>query len=414
MTKSKTGAPPRVLDPRAHPSHGFQGFRSAESKAWYDAYFHRRPVLKERSLNLQDLPIFIQNAYRSWAAYFQIEHEVNRQVVREFYSSLIPDPDSAQSLLAFVRGKRFTVTPHTLAQFMEVHESTEAEAPWRPTQLPPASIVYASLTGQQRPWNGKQLLATSLTKEYGELNVIFRQTLFLTTHSSDFGHYYAAHLVAVGTQDPFSLPRFFFDIMYATAASTSARGSLPYGGLITRFCYDRGVRPRPGDTFLPVEEPLSAASLAKRDGALLGSVAKRRHIVLEDDPIPELDPAAGEGDEQGQAVERGAEQQPPDVQGIGRAYSSAPAVPSAPAVLSRADLAHLERLIMETRVEIAALRGQVAELTAQFDSYRTSSELAVALQLQREEAAMAREQARHRDLLEAISRSVRASSSRPP
>ena len=101
--------------------------------------------------------------------------------------------------------------------------------------------------------------------------------------------------------------------MYSTAASTSSRGSLPYGGLITRFCYDRGVRPRPGDTFLPVEEPLSATSLAKRDGALLGSVAKRRHVVLEDDPVPEHDPEAGEGDEEGQDVETGADQQPPEV-----------------------------------------------------------------------------------------------------
>ena len=116
---------------------------------------------------------------------------------------------------------------------------------------------------------------TSLTKEYGELNVIFCQTLFLTTHSSDFGHYYAAHLVAVCNQDPFSLPRFFFDIMSSTAASTSSHGSLLYGGLITRFCYDRGVRPRAGDTFLPIEEPLSTALLAKRDGTLLGSVAKQ-------------------------------------------------------------------------------------------------------------------------------------------
>ena len=36
---------------------------------------------------------------------------------------------------------------------------------------------------------------------------------------------------------------------------------------------------------------------------------------------------------------------------------------------------------MDTRVEMAALRGQVAELAAQFDSYRTSTELAIALQL---------------------------------
>ena len=90
---------------------------------------------------------------------------------------------------------------------MAVHESTDDAAPWLPTQLPPASVVYASLTGHERPWNGKQLLATALTKDYGELNMVFRQTLYLTTHSSDFSHYYAAHLAAVGTQDPFSLPR---------------------------------------------------------------------------------------------------------------------------------------------------------------------------------------------------------------
>ena len=86
----------------------------------------------------------------------------------------------------------------------------------------------------------------------------------------------------------------------------------------------------------------------------------------------------------------------------------------APNVITRADLAHIERLIMDTRVEIAALRGQVEEVAAQFDSYRTSTELAIAIQLQREEAAHAREEARHRELLEAIARSAGASSSRPP
>ena len=65
MTRPEPGATPRVLDPRPHPSYGFQGFRSAESKAWYDTYFHRCPVLKERSLNLPDLLRFIQNAYRT-------------------------------------------------------------------------------------------------------------------------------------------------------------------------------------------------------------------------------------------------------------------------------------------------------------------------------------------------------------
>ena len=105
------------------------------------------------------------------------------------------------------------------------------------------------------------------------------------THSSDFGHYYAAHLVVVGTQDPFSLPHFFFGITYTIVASTSSHGSFSYGNLITRFCYDRGVRPRARDTFLPVEEPLLTASLAKRDGVLLGSVAKRQHVVHKDGPI---------------------------------------------------------------------------------------------------------------------------------
>ena len=78
MTRPKPSATPRVLDPRPYPSHGFQGFQSAESKDWYDAYFHRPPVLKGRSLNLPNLPRFIQNAFQTWAPYFQIEHEVNR------------------------------------------------------------------------------------------------------------------------------------------------------------------------------------------------------------------------------------------------------------------------------------------------------------------------------------------------
>ena len=53
-------------------------------------------------------------------------------------------------------------------------------------------------------------------------------------------------------------------------------------------------------------------------------------------------------------------------------------------------------------------------MATQFDSYRTSTELVVALQLQREETAHVREEARHQELLEAIARSAGASSSRPP
>ena len=75
--------------------------------------------------------------------------------------------------------------------------------------------------------------------------------------------------------------------MYTTLATTIVRTSLPYGSLITWFCYNRGVRPRVGDTFMPVEEPLSAASLAKRNGALLGSIAKRRHVMHKDEPMSE-------------------------------------------------------------------------------------------------------------------------------
>ena len=47
------------------------------------------------------------------------------------------------------------------------------------------------------------------------------------------------------------------------------------------------MRPRTGDTFIPIEEPLSVASLAKRNGALLGSTAKLRYVATEDDPMEE-------------------------------------------------------------------------------------------------------------------------------
>ena len=112
---------------------------------------------------------------------------------------------------------------------------------------------------------------------------------------------------------------------------------------------------------MPVEEPLSAASLAKRDGALLGSVAKRRHVMHEDEPMLDPQDIGAEAEvevEEEQDVEAGAEQQPPVVPSVGEA-----SVP-APDVITRADLAHIERLIMDTRVEIAALLGQVEEVAA--------------------------------------------------
>ena len=90
MTKSKSSAISRVTDPRPHPSHRFQGFRSVESKVWYNAYFHKLPVLKKRFLNLLNLPPFIQNAYRSWASYFQIEHEVTSRWSGSFIRALLP------------------------------------------------------------------------------------------------------------------------------------------------------------------------------------------------------------------------------------------------------------------------------------------------------------------------------------
>ena len=98
----------------------------------------------------------------------------------------------------------------------------------------------------------------------------------------------------------------------------------------------------------------SAASLSKRDGALLGSVAKRRHVMYEDEPMQEPQDIEAEADvevEEEQDVKAGAEQQPPEVPSVGEAF-----VPT-PDVVTRADLDHIEWLIMDTRVKMAALQG---------------------------------------------------------
>ena len=144
------------------------------------------------------------------------------------------------------------------------------------TKLPSTLIIYATLIGQLNPWNGKMLLASSLIQDYGELNIVFRQTLYLTTHKVNFGHYLAAHLCVVGAHNPFYLPQFFFDVIYSTSTSTLARGSFLYNSLVTRLYHDQRVSLRSGDTFIWVEEPLTAASLTKGYGSLHGSAAKQR------------------------------------------------------------------------------------------------------------------------------------------
>ena len=59
---------------------------------------------------------------------------------------------------------------------------------------------------------------------------------------------------------------------------------------------------------MPIEEPLSAASLAKRDVVLLGFVAKRQHVVHKDELMLEPQYEADVGDENGCDVDKGAKQ----------------------------------------------------------------------------------------------------------
>ena len=74
---------------------------------------------------------------------------------------------------------------------------------------------------------------------------------------------------------------------------------------------------------MPIEEPLSAASLAKRHDVLLGSVTKRRHVVYEDAPLPEPQPEATVGDEEEHDVDPDSDQHPPEVQSVGEESSPA-------------------------------------------------------------------------------------------
>ena len=65
----------RLTDSHPHLVGNFQGFRSAESKVWHDAYFRRCLVLKECSVILLTYPDYIQDAY------FTIQGQLNNPII---------------------------------------------------------------------------------------------------------------------------------------------------------------------------------------------------------------------------------------------------------------------------------------------------------------------------------------------
>ena len=97
----------------------------------------------------------------------------------------------------------------------------DALTAWTQTSLPPTPIVNATLIGQSYPWTKIQLPASALTQDCGEINIIFCQTLYQTTHKASFNNYHATYLVAIGTKDPFCLPQFFSNMIYSAIAVIS-------------------------------------------------------------------------------------------------------------------------------------------------------------------------------------------------
>ena len=147
-------------------AQAFHGFRSDADHYWFQTCFESRPVLKERSIDLNSFSaeVSARIVHRRWNQYLEIESECNSSMVREFYASLVSGTD--YRFHAFVRGRGLSFDSEELATFMAVPELSEADVPWGRVPRPSTQALFRMLTGTEGDLIGKNYQISDCTPFY--------------------------------------------------------------------------------------------------------------------------------------------------------------------------------------------------------------------------------------------------------
>jgi len=294
--------------------NGSNGFRSKEEFNWWSYYFHKKPVVIERPVQIDSFTDFPhRQAFVSrpgWVQYLADSgNQCNLTICTEFVASLIQDnEDDDYSFTARVRNKYVPLNPTTLGEIMNIepmHES-EYQFPYESNRHVPASKIIATfLRGQPSGWTQNSVEAKDIHKDNYLLWLIVANAIQPTSHTNLIKLDQARIMHAIATNKPFCLVRFFIKQIASAIDSVSKNEAIKMGILITRLCLNYGVVSRAEDLPKIQRNPLNKSTVRRSEGHLRGQ-GVQQNVQGDNDSdgadtaehVPATDQGEGEGPSQ--------------------------------------------------------------------------------------------------------------------